>query len=236
MGFSLTCMIYSPVKRDDLAPGVVLWHPDEVFDCKYINRQVQAVVDDGKNIEGDYYVENPHTLVGTAMITLLYKRFPGYAREQGKRIFAPPFLLEKMFRHNNEMFEYQGRGLKYHDDVRQWLKNLKAGGHRLLPKEGMQGTMWPSLIEQTRHNNEDPDDVTEIKWFIGSCPFCWAPCSVVSDWLDDFWQRESTSRLMMDNHSRAKARLRGWHEQLRAYSVTGSYLICVFRSYNEYLL
>lgn len=236
MGFGLTCMIYSPVARNDLAPGVVLWYPDEIFDCKYINRNIQAVIDDAEGEASNYYVEHPHTLVGTALITLLYKRFPAYAREHGASVFAPPFVLEKKFHHFKETAEYQRFGSIYSDDLKVWLKNLEAGDHRLLPKRGLQGSMWPNLIEQTRHNTGKPDDVTTIKWFIGSCPFCWVPCRIAVDWFDEFWQQESTSRLVLEKNTRAKARLQGWHEQLRAYSHTGSFLVCVFREYGEYLI
>lgn len=233
MGFSLALMIYSRVERDDIAPEVKLWYHDEVLNCGRINRQVQGVIEEGGKLPESYNVYHAHDIAGTALTSLLFKRFPTYARDQGQSIFAPPFLLEGTYGSVSEVSEFYERDS--FDAQAQWLKNLTTGAERLVPKGfgGLWYDVWPNLIQQSRHNENDRSGATTVNGFIGSRPSCWIPCSELASWLKSFWQLESTSRLVLEKNARARARLEGWQAQLESYGTIGSRVLFVFEDYRE---
>lgn len=235
MGFSLTLMIYSAVERDDIAPGVKLWYPDEVLNCGYINRAVQSVIEFEKPLAGRY-VEYPQSLAGTALTSLLLKRFPKYAREHGDAVFAQPFLLEGVYKNVDDVREFRQHAP--FDIEAQWLKNLVTCSERLVPKGlGWSGyDIWPDLLKQSKHNENSRRDATTVSGFMASRPSCWMPCSELASWLVSFWQEESTSRLKLSENVRARARLEGWQAQLTAYGEINSNVLFVFEDYPERLL
>lgn len=235
MGFSLTLMIYSAVKRNDLAPGVVLWYPDEVLNCGYINRAVQGVIEFG-NLLSNRYVEYPQSLAGTALTSLLLKRFPAYAREQGDKVFAPPFLLEGVYENISHIEDFYR--CDYIDEQKGWLKRITTDEQRLVPK-GFGGSyyeVWPNLLVQSKHNKNSHRNATSVHGFMDSRPSCWMPCCDLAAWVGLFWQEESTSRLRLETNLRARARLEGWQAQLAAYGAIGSKVLFVFEDYPERLL
>lgn len=220
MGFRLTCAICSPVLRHDIAPDVTFWYMDEILNCGYINRKVQGVIDGGRVFHAEQHV---HDIAGTAFISLLFKRFLSYYREMGQAANAPPFLFRQTLTTFDLVREWQQKKIDYSREL-PW-EELASGAHRIIALDRVFGRYqyWPDTIAQFRHNSSITNKSQHTD--INGLPMSWIPCVVMTEWMNEFWEMSSTSRLQLDAHLRAKARLMGWHEQLRAYAPHGAYML-----------
>jgi hypothetical protein len=228
MGFSLTLMIYSAKVYDDVQPGLTLWYPEEIIRCGYINRRIQGVVE-GDQVIPNIHLHHPEDIAGTALISLIFKRFPSYARVEGSAVYAPPFLLEGEYRNIDDMRAfYEGA---YEEKQNAWLLHLKAGEHRLVPKGfgSPAYEVWPDLIVQSKHNAGHTQGKASEPDLLRGEPNRFVPCSELASWLASFWSLESTSRLVLEQNVRARVRLQSWQAQLTAYGAIGSKVLFVFR-------
>jgi hypothetical protein len=225
-------MIHSAVL--DVSPGVTLWYPEEIIRCGYVSRQVQDLIENG-HILPNVHLYDAQVVAGTALISLLFKRFPGYVREVGLAAFAPPYLLEGTYHTFDQMLAFYQCELPYWDVQEEWVSHLKAGEHRLTSKGfgGPVNEVWPNLIMQSKHNTGYARGVLSEPSLSRSELNCWVPCSEIAAWLESFWLLPSTSRLVLEKNPRARARLESWQAQLTAYGAIGSKVVFVFRDCPE---
>lgn len=227
MGFSLTGAICSPVPADKLAPGAVMWLIDEILDFGYINRDIQGVIEGVTPTVGRVDAD-PASLAGTAFISLMFKRYLPYAKENLGMTKAPPFWMKKGLDTFEQVREFSE--LPEYERAERSREDLQTEEHRILSKKVFYDLEWPTFFNQFHHNKSE-DAFGRKGDGLLDFPYGWLPCGVVSGWIDELWVEESTSRRLLETSSRAQARLRGWQGQLAAYNQPGAKLLLVDQGY-----
>ena len=225
MGFSLTCAICCPVVSNHPVPNVTFWYMDEIIACGHVNRRVQVAIEEEKEIDVARY--SVHDIAGTALVSLLLKRFPALQRADPVAVRAPAFYFRQGLATHTEVQNYHS-GSFPNDHL--W-EELLPGSHRIVPEKGMYGE-WPDLLWQFVHN-QNLDRVSERRDpLLGTSPMSWIPCSVVAVWLGEFWLLSSTSRLKLAENLRAKAKIESWQAAIQSYAKLGANLLVVSMPYH----